>query len=102
MPSFVVALDSGLQIQLRTHRPSERVAQLIDAVPAEVVVLGATAVERAGDIHRNRLGHGIRLVIGLDRLEPLLWDATKHLLENRSRDRTLVLLDDRRSLSVPF
>src|ERR1044071_2677968 len=70
VPSFVAALDSGLQIQLRAQRPSKRIAQLIDAVPAEVVVLGATAVERAGDIHRNRLGHGVRLVIGLDRLEP--------------------------------
>jgi hypothetical protein len=31
---------------------------------------------------------------GLDRVEPLLWPGTKHLLEDRSRDRALALLED--------
>ena len=29
-----------------------------------------------------------------DRIEPLLWPGTKHLLEDRSRDRVLALLDE--------
>src|SRR3954451_16665739 len=31
---------------------------------------------------------------GRDRLEPLLWYASKHLLEDRPRDRLLALLDE--------
>src|SRR5262245_11457213 len=31
---------------------------------------------------------------GHDRLEPLLWYGTKHLLEDRSRDRALAVLEE--------
>src|SRR5262249_8603612 len=87
VPSLIVELYPGLQIQLRCQYPAKRIADLINTVPAKVVVLSATAAEGADDIHRDGLSQGGRVAVGFDHLKP---QFIHHL---PIRDRQLAELD---------
>jgi hypothetical protein len=95
--SFVMAITLGC-----SSRSKEPVSLDEESPPGREESLPGKSIYHADPQHLwNRLHEAVFHRIGLDgktygqdRLEPLLWTYSKHLLEERSRDRVLALLDE--------